>query len=172
MNMKASRNIFWVITLWIILPWTSHAQKYILVELSSDSITVGTVITVKYSLVNFQGQFEAPDFSDFQLQGGPSVSTQMQFVNGDMSSSQSYSYRIQARDQGLYYIGPAYIISDGQTWESAPIAIDVYSDNLTAIKNSRSLMEVEKIFIDKDSPTSTKKPVKKSLARKKKKIRL
>ncbi len=172
MYKQISKNIFWLVSLWIISTMSLDAQKSILVEISSDSVSVESLITIKYSLLNFQGQFEAPDFSDFQLRGGPSVSTQMQFVNGNMSSSQSYSYRIQPRDQGLYYIGPAYITCEGKTWESAPIAIDVFSDALTTNSRSKSLMEVEKILIDEESPSSTKKPVKKSLARKKKKIRL
>jgi hypothetical protein len=69
--------------------------------------------------------FRPPSFNDFLVLSGPNQSTSMQFVNGQMSSSVSYSYILQPRDEGKFTIGAAAIEVGGKQLQTQPITIDV-----------------------------------------------
>ena len=93
---------------------------------SSDSILIGNYIEVRFKMENLEGNFEAPDFSDFMVLSGPNVNSSFQFLNGEASSSKTYSYFIQPKDIGEYYIGPGYLITGDKTYETSPVKINVY----------------------------------------------
>src|SRR3990172_2192566 len=61
--------------------------------------------------------FKAPDLSKFLILSGPNQSTSMQIINGAVSSSQTYSYVIQARGEGKFSISPATIEVSGRSEE-------------------------------------------------------
>jgi hypothetical protein len=69
--------------------------------------------------------FRPPSFSDFVVLSGPNQSTNMQFINGRMSASVSYSYILQPRSEGIFTIGPAVIDVDGTQLKTQPISIEV-----------------------------------------------
>jgi BatD DUF11 like domain len=68
---------------------------------------------------------QLPDLSNFVVLGGPNQSSSMQFVNGVVNSSVSYSYILQAKAVGTWTIGPATIEAGGKTLSSQPIALEV-----------------------------------------------
>ena len=98
---------------------------------SVDRSTVGTgdrfelSFTVSGSDVNGIRNFKAPNFSPFVVLSGPNQSTNMQFINGQMSGSVTYSYYLYARQTGKYTIGAASIEYRGTTLQTQPIQIDV-----------------------------------------------
>ena len=104
---------------------TLSAQSFN-IEVSSDSVLLGNYIEVSFKLDNIKGQFEAPDFDGFTIISGPNMSSSMQIVNGDMSSTQAYSYYVQPNETGLYTITPAYLDTEGSTLETNPTEINVY----------------------------------------------
>ena len=69
--------------------------------------------------------FKAPDFGQFVVISGPNQSTNMQWVNGRMSASISYTYILYARQSGKISIGPATIDYKGKMLKSEPIQIEV-----------------------------------------------
>ncbi|NNE25549.1 MAG: hypothetical protein HKN09_01780 [Saprospiraceae bacterium] len=95
-------------------------------EVSSDSILLGNYIELRFKIENLEGEFEVPDLSDFMLLAGPNMSSSFQLLNGEMSSSKTYSYYIQPNDLGEYFIGPAYIVTGDKTYETKPVKISVY----------------------------------------------
>jgi len=68
---------------------------------------------------------QPPDLSKFRLLGGPNTSTSMQFVNGQISSSVSYSYVLQAVEPGKFTVGPAAVEVGGQSHTTAPFIVEV-----------------------------------------------
>ncbi|HLP18299.1 MAG TPA: BatD family protein [Bacteroidota bacterium] len=66
-----------------------------------------------------------PDLSKFMILSGPNQSTSMQIINGNVSSSVTYSYVLQAREPGKFTIGSATIEAGGKTLTSSPIELTV-----------------------------------------------
>ena len=69
--------------------------------------------------------FKAPEFGQFVVISGPNQSTNMQWVNGRMSASISYTFLLYARQPGKMIIGSASIEYKGKTLKSSPIPIEV-----------------------------------------------
>lgn len=69
--------------------------------------------------------FKTPDLSKFLTLSGPNQSTSMQIINGSVSSSQSFSYILQARETGKFTIGSAMIEVGGDQYKSNPIELTV-----------------------------------------------
>lgn len=96
-------------------------------SVDKNQVTTGEQIQVTFTLNGSSGgnNFQAPAFSDFLVLSGPNQSTSMQFINGSMSASVSYSYVLQSRAEGKFTIGPAAIEVGGKQLRSQPIAIVV-----------------------------------------------
>ena len=77
------------------------------------------------SLDGAQGEISAPDLKDFNIVGGPSVSSSMSWVNGQMSSSMSHTYFLSPKKLGKFTIPPATAQSKAGNVESKPLAIEV-----------------------------------------------
>ncbi len=69
--------------------------------------------------------FKTPDLSKFLVLSGPNQSTSMQIINGSVSSSQTFSYILQAREPGKFSIGPATIEVGGNVLRSNAIELTV-----------------------------------------------
>jgi hypothetical protein len=65
-----------------------QAQPSIKVEVSADTIPVGEIVEVTYTIENGDGEFEAPDFNGLPVISGPNTSSSFVYQNGKMSSSQ------------------------------------------------------------------------------------
>ncbi|MEJ2635059.1 MAG: BatD family protein [Calditrichia bacterium] len=68
---------------------------------------------------------DLPDFADFAILGGPSVSSSYQIVNFNMSASKSYSMVLMPRQTGTFKIGPAAITYKGKTIKSNTVDVTV-----------------------------------------------
>lgn len=74
--------------------------------------------------VNAHGEnFSPPKLEDFRLYSGPNQSSSMQWVNGVMSSSISYTYVLSPRKEGKLEIDPAKITVGGKVYKSEPVYI-------------------------------------------------
>jgi hypothetical protein len=81
--------------------------------------------TFSGSDVNSVRNLKAPDFNQFVVISGPNQSTNMQWINGQMSASVAYSYILYARQTGKFTIGSASIEYKGKTLKSNAIQIEV-----------------------------------------------
>jgi hypothetical protein len=66
-----------------------------------------------------------PDLGNFRMMSGPNQSSSMQFINGAVSSSVSYSYVLAPKEIGKFTIGSASIDVGGKTYHSNPISLEV-----------------------------------------------
>jgi hypothetical protein len=69
--------------------------------------------------------FKPPVFSDFQVLSGPNSSRSVSWINGNMSSSETYTYVLRPKKEGVLKIGKASIYADGVTLESNELTIEV-----------------------------------------------
>ncbi|MGD9487964.1 MAG: BatD family protein [Calditrichaceae bacterium] len=66
-----------------------------------------------------------PEFDDFYILSGPNSSTSIQWINGNMTSSKSFSFYLKPRKSGDLRIGRASVTVDGELLESEEIIINV-----------------------------------------------
>lgn len=66
-----------------------------------------------------------PPLPDFQVQSTPSKSSQTQIINGRVSSSVSYRYRILPKRAGTFAIGPIEYRLDGKTHNLPAVTVRV-----------------------------------------------
>jgi hypothetical protein len=92
---------------------------------SKTNSFVGDQIQVSYTLNSNGNRFQAPALNDFNVLMGPAQSTSMQFVNGNMSQSLSFTYYLQPKSEGTFKLGPASIEAGGKRIQSNVITIVV-----------------------------------------------
>jgi BatD DUF11 like domain len=90
--------------------------------------------------INGLKKFSPPSFQNFLILSGPNESTSMQIINSAVSASRTFSYYIQAKGTGKFNIGSASIESDGKTFRTDPLTIEVVSGS-TIPNNSASSSE-------------------------------
>ena len=90
-------------------------------------VTMGEQFEISFTMEGTAAakNFRPPAFTDFLPLSGPNQSTNMQFINGAMSSSVAYSYVLQPRAEGKFTIGPASIEYNGKELKTLPITITV-----------------------------------------------
>jgi len=105
---------------------TAQSEARFTVSVSTDSILLGNYFQVTFSLENAQGdKFEPPAFEDFDVVSGPNTASSFSVVNGKVTQSLSYSYYLEPKDIGNYYILPAAIEVDGKVLETQPLEVMV-----------------------------------------------
>lgn len=68
---------------------------------------------------------QLPDLGKFHIMGGPNQSSSMQFINGVVSSSITYSYILQPKEMGKIQIGSASIEVGGKIHKTQPLMLEV-----------------------------------------------
>jgi len=113
------------------------------VTVSNDSVLLGNYIEVTFSLENaVMEEFQAPVFEGFRIISGPNQSSSFSMMNGKVTQSASYSYYLEPKDIGNYYIAPAFVITEESTLETAPIEILVAPNPDGIIQNPQSKQDV------------------------------
>ena len=96
-------------------------------SVDNDHVAAGDQFQVTFTLTGSSGgnAFRPPAFNDFFVLSGPNQSTNMQIMNGAVSSSLSYGYVLQAKAEGKFTIGPAAIEYGGKQLQTQPITMIV-----------------------------------------------
>ncbi len=91
------------------------------------TLSVGDQLALSFSLNGSTSadNFQPPSLSDFLVASGPNPSTNMEIVNGVVSSSITYSYVLQPKAVGKFTIGPASVSFKGKILKTQPIVITV-----------------------------------------------
>lgn len=114
--------------LFVLISITSlFAQKF---EATADRTTVGQSERFQV-FFTFEGEstsvsgFNPPSFQGFRVLSGPNQSTNMQIINGKVSSSITFSYILSPNNTGEFTIGKASVNYSGTKYETSPLNIKV-----------------------------------------------
>jgi hypothetical protein len=140
-----------------------QSDPKVTVSISSDSILMGNVFILKYSLENESGDFSAPNLDDFVVVSGPNTSSSFSIMNGKMSQSSSYTYYLSPKESGNYYINPGAFKIKDLTLETALIQIIVLPNPEGIITEPGA--ELKSII---QTPDSSRINIKDSILKKKK----
>ena len=106
--------------------------------LSKDKLGLNERLRVDFTMNRDGDNFTPPGFEGFRVLMGPSQSISSSWFNGVKSYSKTYSYTLAPTQRGIFTIGQATIIIDGDTYKTTPkkvevtAAVDKPSDQLTA----------------------------------------
>ena len=117
------KRITYLLMLGMLFSVSSFAQK--LTASAPSQVQLGQRFQVTWQLDANGSNFTAPQISDFQVLGGPNQSTSMQYVNGSMSQSISFSFVLRAAKEGEFTIAPAKIKVGGKIISSNELKIKV-----------------------------------------------
>lgn len=147
--MKKIGSVFRLYTFTILLPLlaflsgSAWAQSSITVEATVSESKVYTGERVSLS-IEVSGDFnnvsrpELPDFEGLRLlSNNPSTSRSYSYINGESTTSYTYSYYLVAQNKGSFQIPPVNITIDGETHQTNPINVEVIDRNESA-KSSES----------------------------------
>jgi hypothetical protein len=95
-------------------------------QTAPKSVPVNGNFQLNITLENANGtNLRPPVFNDFQVLGGPNTSTSMQWINGNVTQSVTYSYILRPKKEGAFKIGKAAINVSGANVESNELSIEV-----------------------------------------------
>lgn len=117
--------------------WQVSAAEISFEASAKSTVSVGERFQISFSLNNNGSGFKAPSFAGFEILSGPNQSTSMQFVNGNMSQSLTYSYVLQAAKEGTFTITPAKIKVNGVEIESNELKITVVKGAANTQQNNK-----------------------------------
>jgi hypothetical protein len=131
---------FFLITAFLISGYLSVAQKFS-ATVSKNRVAVGEQFELTFTLSGNGSNFKPPQLNDFNVYFGPSQSSSVQIINGNMSQSIGFSYVIAAKREGKITIQPASIIVNGAKLESNFITIEVVKGSAGQAQSSGGLSE-------------------------------
>lgn len=112
---------------------TIFGQEIEFVASAKEVVAVGDQFRLIYSVNGQASGFRTPAIKGFSVLSGPnqSQSSRTQIINGQVSRSLDYSftYILQAGNEGTYTIPPASVNVDGKTYQSNPVTIKVVKGN-------------------------------------------
>ena len=113
MNAKALYSI-----LFLLVNIASWAQVQFVTQISRDKIGINEVLEVRF-VMNVDGDhINPPNFSNFQVVGGPMQSYNSSWVNGKTSRTVSVGYFLQPTKKGKITIGSATMEYEGKTYKT------------------------------------------------------
>lgn len=109
--------------------FSTHLYAQTLKATGPNQVKVGQRFQVSWSIDANASGFTAPEITNFRVLGGPNQSTSMQYVNGSMSQSISFTYVLLAQKDGEFKINPAKIKVGGKVVLSNALKINVLKGN-------------------------------------------
>ncbi len=104
--------------------WGQEASFTVSVQF--DTLLLGNQLQVSFKLENGNSQnFTPPVFEDFILVAGPNMSSSMVMTNGEVSQSITYSYFLEAKEAGVFFIPPAKIGTEEGDLFTEPLEVIV-----------------------------------------------
>jgi hypothetical protein len=94
-------------------------------RVNRNTVAVGEHFQVSFTIEGDADGFRPPSFEGFRVLSGPNKSSSMQWINGDFSSSVSYSYILMPEEEGQLEIGSAQLKNKSTDLSSDPIRINV-----------------------------------------------
>lgn len=144
------------------LAWTQ--EPVFKVTMNLDSVLLGNRFELSFTLENAQAtNFQAPSFEGFHLLGGPSQSSNFSMINGAVTQSITYSYILEPKDIGNFYILEASIDADGTSLYTLPLEVVVLPNPDGLIQENRPQQRSFDFFGQPEfkAPKQKKKPKKK-----------
>ena len=123
---------------------TAYARVSATVDRKQTAVGQPLILTVTVD-GNQSAQPELPDLDDFEVYG-QGTSSQMQIINGSVSSSTAHTYALVPKKQGKFTIGPITVRVGGEVFQTSPFQVDVAAAGATP-KGSSNAIDSDDLFL-------------------------
>ncbi len=126
-----------------LLLWAASASAQVELDASVNATRIGVqdVLQLTVSISGPDGgrasEPELPGVEGFRL-AGRSTSSQVQIINGRMSSTRSFIYQLLPQGEGTFTIGAVTVTANGETYRSVPITVEVVAGSIAPQSRARS----------------------------------
>ena len=104
---------------WVRLPYCAQ-EASVTAELSPNPVGVDEQVSLTITVVGGGAERpQIPKINGLKLVGGPSVSNQFQWINGQSSSSQSFTYVLLPEAEGTVKVPAIAVRANGKTYHTA-----------------------------------------------------
>lgn len=119
------KHLFLILFTFIGLRMAAQDAKFTAI-LSKSTVALDNKFKVEFKLENAQGtQFKAPEFEDFEVVSGPSTSSSMTIINGEMTQSIAYVYYLRPKEIGTFTVDAASIKVKGEEIRTKEVKVKV-----------------------------------------------
>ncbi len=154
-----------VLLLLALIPHLSFAQDTaVTVDVSPNPVGVDEQVSLTITVSSSSGGTERPQLPKIpglKLVGGPSVSNRFQWINGQSSSSQSFTYILLPDREGTVVIPPIAVRAAGKTLQTQEITLKVVkeSNSQGQAPRRRSPFSIfDDMGLDEESPLRDRTP--------------
>lgn len=121
------------------MAWFVHAQEMVFTtKPAAQKVGIQDNFEVRYSIQNANVQsFSLPKVNDFDVVGGPMQSRNTSYVNGERTSSIELTYIFRAKRKGVLTIPGGIAVSDGKTFRSNDVNIEVIEGSVAKQHNAQ-----------------------------------
>lgn len=123
-------KLLYIILFCFVSTYTLEAQSDVTLKtICKKQVSVGEQFQVSYELNGDGKDFKTPNFTNFEIIGGPftSTSSSVQIINGSVSrtNTQTFSFHLRAIKEGVFTIPSASVTVDKKKITSEPCEINV-----------------------------------------------
>lgn len=101
------------------------AQVTFEAKVSKTSLGINERLRIDFEMNKDGDNFIPPNFSDFEVVGGPNTSVSNSWFNGKRSYKKTYSYFLAPKKRGTFTIEQAIIEIEGEVYKTFPVTIKV-----------------------------------------------
>ena len=162
-------KLLYIILFCFVSIYTLEAQSDVSFRtICKKQVSVGEQFQVSYELNGDGKDFKTPNFTNFEIIGGPftSTSSSVQIINGSVTraNTQTFSFHLRAIKEGVFTIPSASITVDKKKITSEPCEINVvasasgastYNGATSNTNNSKSNITAKEVFL-KATPNKKK----------------
>lgn len=124
MDIKLKTGLLCLMSLFLSFNFQAQEIRF-QANVSKNPVAVGEAFRLNFTINAQSSRFSAPDLSKFELISGPSQSTNMQIINGQMSQNFQVSYVLTPKNEGTFVIGPASVTVGNGIVKSNEITLTV-----------------------------------------------
>jgi len=141
----------------------SFAQEAsVTAEVSPNPVGVDEQVSLTITVVGGGAERpQIPKINGLKLVGGPSVSNQFQWINGQSSSSQSFTYVLLPEAEGTVKVPPIAVRAGGKTCHTTEISLKVTKEGTghgQALRRRSPFSVFDDMGLDEDSPLRDRTP--------------
>lgn len=135
----------------VCLPVFAFSQIRIVTSVSKNPVEVGERFELTFTVKNYAvKKIALPSLEDFESLSGPNTSTSIQWVNGVMTESGSYTYSLKAKATGRFNIGKASVSDTSKTYYSDELIITVTEKQEGNLPPDAKASDAEKGAVQRD----------------------
>jgi hypothetical protein len=162
---RATFRVVWALILLIAVAPESLAQEVsVVAQVSPNPVGLDEQVSLTITVHGSGGGTEQPQLPKLvglKLVGGPSVSNQFQWINGQASSSQSFTYVLLPEKEGTVRVPPIAVRVGGKNYQTQEIELKVTKEpsGQGQTRRHRSPFSIfDDMGIEEDSPFRDRTP--------------